>query len=78
MDSYIRIFDELQKGDDDNPTIGIILCSQKNEAIARYSVLNDKKQLFASKYQLTLPTAEELETYIECQRRKYEEREDIL
>lgn len=78
MDSYIRIFDELQKGDDDNPTIGIILCSQKNEAIARYSVLNDKKQLFASKYQLTLPTAEELETYIERQRRKYEEREDIL
>ena len=78
MDSYIRIFDELQKGDDDNPTIGIILCSQKNEAIARYSVLNDKKQLFASKYQLTLPTAEELETYIESQRRKYEEREDIL
>lgn len=78
MDSYIRIFDELQKGDDDNPTIGIILCSQKNEAIARYSVLNDKKQLFASKYQLTLPTAEELETYIKCQRRKYEEREDIL
>ena len=78
MDSYIRIFDEMQKGDDDNPTIGIILCSQKNEAIARYSVLNDKKQLFASKYQLTLPTAEELEKYIESQRRKYEEREDIL
>lgn len=78
MDSYIRIFDELQKGDDDNPTIGIILCSEKNEAIAKYSVLNDGKQLFASKYQLTLPTAEELERYIENERRKYEEREDIL
>lgn len=78
MDSYIRIFDELQKGEDDNPTIGIILCSEKNEAIAKYSVLNDGKQLFASKYQLTLPTAEELERYIENERRKYEEREDIL
>ena len=78
MDSYIRIFDELQKGEDDNPTIGIILCSEKNEAIAKYSVLNDGKQLLASKYQLTLPTAEELERYIENERRKYEEREDIL
>lgn len=78
MDSYIRIFDELQKGEDDNPTIGIILCSEKNEAIAKYSVLNDGKQLFASKYQLTLPTAEELERYIENERRRYEEREDIL
>ena len=78
MDSYIRIFDELQKGEDDNPTIGIILCSEKNEAIAKYSVLNDGKQLFASKYQLTLPTAEALERYIENERRKYEEREDIL
>ncbi len=78
MDSYIRIFDELQKGEDDNPTIGIILCSEKNEAIAKYSVLNDGKQLFASKYQLTLPTAEELQKYIESERRKYEEREDIL
>lgn len=78
MDSYIRIFDELQRGEDDNPTIGIILCSEKNEAIAKYSVLNDGKQLFASKYQLTLPTAEELQRYIENERRKYEEREDIL
>lgn len=51
---------------------------EKNEAIAKYSVLNDGKQLFASKYQLTLPTAEELERYIENERRKYEEREDIL
>lgn len=78
MDTYIRVFDELQKAEDDNPTIGIILCSEKNEAIAKYSVLNDGKQLFASKYQLTLPTAEELEKYIADQRRKYEEREDIL
>ena len=78
MDTYIRIFDELQKGDDDNPTIGIILCSEKNEALARYSVLNDGKQIFASKYQFTLPTAEELQRYIERERRRYEERNDIL
>lgn len=78
MDSYIRIFDEFQKGEDDNPTIGIVLCSEKNEAIAKYSVLNDGKQLFASKYQLTLPTAEELEHYLENERRRYEERSDIL
>ncbi len=78
MDSYIRIFDEFQKGEDDNPTIGIVLCSEKNEAIAKYSVLNDGKQLFASKYQFTLPTAEELEHYLENERRRYEERRDIL
>ena len=78
MDSYIRIFDQLQKGDDDNPTIGIILCSEKNEAIAKYSVLNDGKQMFASKYQFALPTAEELERYIKDQRRLYEERKEIL
>ena len=74
MDSYIRMFDGLYKGDDDNPTIGIILCSQKNEAIVKYSVLNDAKQVFASKYQLTLPTAEELQREIEAERKRIEER----
>ncbi|MCD7788944.1 MAG: DUF1016 domain-containing protein, partial [Firmicutes bacterium] len=74
----VRIFDEMQRGTDDNPTIGIILCSEKNEAIAKYSVLNEGKQLFASKYQFTLPTAEELQNYIEAERRKYDERSDIL
>ena len=75
MDSYIRMFDSLYKNGDDNPTIGIILCSQKNEAIVRYSVLNDAKQVFASKYQLTLPTVEELQHEIEEERRKIEERD---
>lgn len=75
MDSYIRMFDALYKNDDDNPTIGIILCSQKNEAIVKYSVLNDAKQVFASKYRLTLPTAEELQQEIQSQRRKIEEQE---
>lgn len=65
MDSYIRMFDALRKKEDDNPTIGIILCSEKNEAIARYSVLNDGKQIFASKYKLYLPSEEELRAEIE-------------
>lgn len=72
MDSYIRMFDSLYKNSDDNPTIGIILCSQKNEAIVRYSVLNDEKQIFASKYRLTLPTAEKLKREIEDERRRIE------
>lgn len=73
MDSYIRIYDEKQKGCDDNPTIGIILCSEKNKALAKYSLLNDSKQIFASKYQLTLPTEEELQHYIEEERSRLEE-----
>ncbi len=73
MDSYIRMFDALYKNIDDNPTIGIILCSQKNEAIVKYSVLNDAQNIFASKYRLTLPTAEELQREIEEERRKIEE-----
>lgn len=76
MDSYIRMFDALYKNDDDNPTIGIILCSEKNEAIVRYSVLNDAKQVFASKYRLTLPSAEELQREIEEERRRIEEQEE--
>lgn len=75
MDSYIRMFDALYKNDDDNPTIGIILCSQKNEAIVKYSVLNDAKQIFASKYQLKLPSAEELQKTIEAERRRIENQE---
>lgn len=73
MDSYIRMFDALYKNEDDNPTIGIILCSQKNEAIVKYSVLNDAQQIFASRYRLTLPTAEELQREIEAERKRIEE-----
>lgn len=73
MDSYIRMFDALYKNEDDNPTIGIILCSEKSEAIARYSILNDRKNIFASKYQFTLPTEEELQNYIAKERRLIEE-----
>lgn len=73
MDSYIRMFDALYKNEDDNPTIGIILCSQKNEAIVKYSVLNDAQQIFASRYRFALPTAEELQQEIEAERRRIEE-----
>ena len=72
MDSYIRMFDDLMKQPDDNPTIGLILCSEKNEAVARYSVLNDAKQMFASKYKLTLPTEEELQAELTEARKKME------
>lgn len=78
MDSYIRMFDALYRNEDDNPTLGIILCSQKNEAIARYSVLNDAKQVFASRYQLTLPTAEELERALMAERRRLEAKLDDM
>ena len=76
MDSYIRMFDNLYKNIDDNPTIGLILCSQKNEAIVQYSVLNDAKQVFASKYKLTLPTVEELRREIEQERKRIEKSSD--
>jgi predicted nuclease of restriction endonuclease-like (RecB) superfamily len=58
--TYVRIYDQHYKGDDDNPTIGLILCSEKSAAVAKYSVLADRKQLFASKYLPLLPSEEEL------------------
>jgi predicted nuclease of restriction endonuclease-like (RecB) superfamily len=77
MDSYVRMFDDLFIAKDDNPTIGLILCSEKNEAIARYSVLNSSKQLFASKYMLYLPTEEDLKRELERERRMIEDRKQL-
>ena len=68
MDTYVRIYDQHRKGSDDNPTIGLILCSEKSEAVAKYSVLTDSKQLFASKYLHYLPTEEELRAELERER----------
>lgn len=68
MDMYIRIYDELKKGSDDNPTLGIVLCTETDEDIARYSILHGNEQLFASKYRLYLPTEEELRNEIETQK----------
>lgn len=68
MDMYIRMYDELKRSEGDNPTIGIILCTDTDEDIARYSVMNGNEQLFASKYKLYLPTEEELRAEIETQK----------
>lgn len=68
IDMYVRLFEEKIRQADDNPTIGIILCSQQNESVVKYSVLAESKQLFSSKYKLYLPTEEELKTEIERDR----------
>lgn len=69
MDMYVRMFDSLKKQSDDNPTIGLILCAEKDEVVAKYSVLNESKQLFASKYITVLPTEEELAEELDRNRR---------
>lgn len=69
MDMYVRMYEEQHKQPDDNPTIGLILCTEKNETVAKYSVLNGSQQLFASKYRLYLPTEEELMAEIERDKR---------
>lgn len=71
MDMYVRMYDDLKKAPDDNPTIGIVLCSETDEDIAKYSILHGNEQIFASKYKLYLPTEEELRAEIEAQKRFY-------
>ena len=65
MDMYVRLYEDKMKGKDDNPTIGIILCAEKDETIVKYSVLKENKKLFASKYKLYLPSEKELKDEIE-------------
>ncbi|OHD97066.1 MAG: hypothetical protein A3E21_06790 [Sulfurimonas sp. RIFCSPHIGHO2_12_FULL_36_9] len=65
MDMYVRMYDDMEKAENDNPTIGIILCTDKDNTVVKYSVLNDNENLFVSKYQLYLPTEEELKAEIE-------------
>jgi predicted nuclease of restriction endonuclease-like (RecB) superfamily len=65
MDMYVRIYDELKRNEGDNPTIGILLCSETDTDIARYSILKGNEQLFTSKYKLYLPTEDELRAEIE-------------
>ncbi len=60
MDMYLRMFDDLKRGEGDNPTVGLILCAEKDEVVARYSILHESQQMFASKYMLYLPSEEEL------------------
>lgn len=68
LDMYVRLYDDFKKGEYDNPTIGILLCTETDKTIARYSVLNDNKQLFASQYMNYLPSEEELTQVIEQQK----------
>ena len=77
MDMYVRMFDDLKKQSDDNPTIGIILCSQKDDTTVKYSVLKENEQLFASKYRLVLPSEAELAAEIEKERRLIEEKREM-
>jgi hypothetical protein len=60
MDMYVRLYDDLRRSPEDNPTVGIILCAQKDRSVVRYSVLHGNEQLFATKYKLVLPSEEEL------------------
>ena len=72
MDMYVRMFDDLKRGEDDNPTIGIILCDSKDDTLVKYSVLKENEHLFASKYQRILPTEEELIAELEREKRLIE------
>ena len=69
MDMYVRMYDEQRRGPEDNPTVGIILCAQKDASVVRYSVLHGNEQLFASKYRLVLPSEEELRAELEREQR---------
>jgi len=68
MDMYVRMYDELKKSADDNPTLGVVMCTETDEDIARYSVLHGNEQLFATKYKLYLPSEQELREEIETQK----------
>ncbi len=74
MDMYVRMFDDLKRREDDNPTIGIIFCTDKDETIVRYSVLHESQQIFASKYMTVLPTVEELQKELERNQLIYDSR----
>lgn len=70
MEMYVRMYEEQKRRPDDNPTIGLILCSERNNTVAKYSVLSESKQLFASKYLTALPSEEELAQELERERER--------
>ncbi|MDP2753994.1 MAG: PDDEXK nuclease domain-containing protein [Nitrospirota bacterium] len=78
MDFYVRYYENKIRTETDNPTIGIILCSEKNETVVKYSVLNENKRLFASKYKLYLPTEKELKEELEREKRIIEMELNLL
>ena len=77
MDMYVRMMDDLRRGPDDNPSVGIILCAGKDVSVVRYSVLHENEQLFASKYKLVLPTEEELKAELERERQWLIEQNEV-
>ncbi len=76
MDLYVRMYDDLEKQEGDNPTIGLILCEETDADVAHYTALKDNPQLFATKYKLYLPTSEELKAEIESQKALYHQQND--
>jgi predicted nuclease of restriction endonuclease-like (RecB) superfamily len=77
MDTYVRYFEDKMRQESDNPTIGLILCTEKNNAVVKYSLLNDSKQIFASKYMTYLPTEQELKKEIERERLQIEQEKGL-
>jgi predicted nuclease of restriction endonuclease-like (RecB) superfamily len=76
LDMYVRMFDDLERPQGDNPTIGILLCTETDKTIAKYSILSESKQLFASKYLPYLPTEEELVAEIEREKQVLREQKN--
>ena len=77
MDMYVRMYDNLRRSADDNPTVGILLCGSKDKSVVRYSVLHESEQLFASKYRLVLPSEEELRREIDRERAEISDRQSL-
>jgi len=77
MDMYVRMYDDLRRGEGDNPTVGILLCGSKDQSVVRYSVLNGSEQLFASKYRLVLPSEEELRLELQRDRAALETQQNL-
>jgi len=75
MDMYVRMFEDLKKMPGDNPTIGLILCSEKDDTLIRYSVLEGNEQLFASRYKTVLPTRDELTQLVQQGRQLFEQKQ---
>ncbi len=76
MDMYVRVFEEQYRGEGDNPTLGLILCSERNEAVAKYSLLADSQQLFSSRYRAFLPTEAQLQAELQRDRALLENARD--
>jgi len=77
MDTYVRYFEDKIRKESDNPTIGLILCTEKNNAVVKYSILNESKQIFASKYMTYLPSEEELRQQIQQERKQIEQEQNL-